>query len=377
MEKQKSKLSNKTRNSQESPSAIAVRRFRKNPVAMAGFVFIALLTIVWIAGPFIRPDDTVHANDQHLEISRMKPGFSVQMLILSESKQNESFFTVWTNGGRSKTKRELPIQSATYGEKEIVVIPIQGNALADTIRISSEECGIYSEADLQKRIHRKTYYLGTDKYGRDLLSRLMAGTSISLSVGAIAVLISLLVGLTLGLTAGYFRGWTDNIIMWFTNVIWAVPTLLLVMAITFAFGTGFWKVFLAVGLTMWVEVARIARGQVLSIREKEFVEAARALGYSEFRIIFRHILPNILSPIIVISAANFASAILIEAGLSFLGLGAQIPTPSWGNMIREHYAFITTDLAYLAIIPGLVIMLLVLAFMLVGNGLRDALDVRE
>jgi peptide/nickel transport system permease protein len=128
---------------------------------------------------------------------------------------------------------------------------------------------------------------------------------------------------------------------------------------------------------MWVEVARITRGQVLSVREKEYVEAARAIGLPDRRIIFRHILPNILSPIIVISAANFASAILIEAGLSFLGLGAQIPTPSWGNMIREHYAYLTTDLAYLAIVPGVMIMLLVLSFMMIGNGLRDALDVRR
>ncbi len=205
----------------------------------------------------------------------------------------------------------------------------------------------------------------------------MAGSSISLAVGAIAVIISLLIGLLIGLVAGYFRGWVDAVLMWFTNVVWAIPTLILVMAITFAFGTGFWKVFLAVGLTMWVEVARIARGQVLSVREKEYIEAARALGFSEMRIILKHVLPNILSPIIVISAANFASAILIEAGLSFLGLGAQIPAPSWGNMIREHYSYITTDLAYLAILPGLCIMLLVLSFMMVGNGLRDALDVRE
>jgi peptide/nickel transport system permease protein len=242
------------------------------------------------------------------------------------------------------------------------------------VAIAASDLQKHSEGDY---LFHRTFYLGTDKYGRDLLSRLMAGALISLAVGSIAVIISLLVGLTLGLLAGYYRGWVDQLIMWFTNVIWAVPTLILVMAITFAFGTGFWKVFLAVGLTMWVEVARIARGQVLSIREKEYIEAARALGFSEMRIIFKHVLPNILSPIIVISAANFASAILIEAGLSFLGLGAQIPTPSWGNMIREHYAYITTDLAYLAIVPGFMIMLLVLAFMMVGNGLRDALDVRE
>lgn len=301
------------------------KKFFRNKPAVFGLVVIFTITLVSILGPLIRPDKSPNANEQVLEISRQKPGFSAQ-LIRSEGM----------------------------------------------IRVA--------DADLQvkkgEEIFVRTYYLGTDKYGRDVLSRLMAGASVSLSVGAIAVFISVLIGLSLGLLAGYYRGVTDAMIMWFTNVVWAVPTLLLVMAITFAFGTGFWKVFLAVGLTMWVEVARITRGQVLSIREKEYVEAARALGFSDMRIMFNHILPNIWSPIIVISAANFASAILIEAGLSFLGLGAQIPVPSWGNMIREHYAFITTDLAYLAIVPGAMIMILVLSFMFVGNGLRDALDVK-
>jgi peptide/nickel transport system permease protein len=128
---------------------------------------------------------------------------------------------------------------------------------------------------------------------------------------------------------------------------------------------------------MWVEVARITRGQFLSLREKEFVEAAKALGYRPFRIIFKHILPNAWSPLIVISAGNFANAILIEAGLSFLGVGAQPPMPSWGNMIKEHYSYIVLDKAYLALAPGCAIMLLVLAFTLLGNGLRDALDTRS
>jgi len=127
---------------------------------------------------------------------------------------------------------------------------------------------------------------------------------------------------------------------------------------------------------MWVEVARVVRGQIISIREKEYVEAGRALGYRNARIITRHILPNILAPVIVISAANFASAILIEAGLSFLGIGVQPPMPSWGSMIRENYAYIILDSAYLAILPGVAIMVMVLAFMLIGNALRDALDVR-
>jgi peptide/nickel transport system permease protein len=169
----------------------------------------------------------------------------------------------------------------------------------------------------------------------------------------------------------------DDVIMWLVNVIWSIPTLLLVIAITLALGKGFVQVFIAVGLTMWVEVARIVRGEVIRTREMEYVEAAKALGYTNGRIIFRHILPNVMGPVIVISAANFATAILMEAGLSFLGIGAQLPMVSWGGMIRSYYPYITTDLWHLALLPGVCIMLLTLAFMLVGNGLRDALDTRS
>ena len=165
--------------------------------------------------------------------------------------------------------------------------------------------------------------------------------------------------------------------MWLINVTWTIPTLLLVIAITLALGKGFWQVFIAVGLTMWVEVARVVRGQVMSAKQQQYVEAAKALGYSHYRIIFKHILPNILAPIIVISAVNFAAAILIESGLSFLGIGAQPPTPSWGGMIKDHYNYIILGKAFLAIIPGLAIMSLVTAFMMIGNALRDALDVNN
>jgi peptide/nickel transport system permease protein len=340
---------------------------------MAGLLFIILVALVSLLGPFIRPDSTVDANDQSLALSRLKPGSSIQEIRISNNTPEVSLWTEWKNGGKPKNFTSIAVDSIAESGDSLMYW-MKGNMYSKGVRISKNELMTHESGGYS---FNRTFQLGTDKYGRDLLSRLMAGALISLAVGSIAVIISLLVGLTLGLIAGYYRGWVDQLIMWFTNVIWAVPTLILVMAITFAFGTGFWKVFLAVGLTMWVEVARIARGQVLGIREKEYIEAARALGFSELRIMFNHVLPNILSPIIVISAANFASAILIEAGLSFLGLGAQIPTPSWGNMIREHYAYITTDLAYLAIVPGFMIMLLVLAFMMVGNGLRDALDVRE
>jgi peptide/nickel transport system permease protein len=255
----------------------------------------------------------------------------------------------------------------------------KGNMISFT-DIAEKKISISTE-DLKKKVEsenilKKKFLLGTDRFGRDVLSQVMIGTRVSLSVGFISVFISLLIGILLGALAGYFRGWVDNLIMWFINVVWSIPTLLLVIAITFVLGKGFWQIFIAVGLTMWVEVARVVRGQFLAIREKEFVEAGVALGYSNMRIIFRHILPNVLAPVIVISAANFASAILIEAGLSFLGIGVQPPMPSWGSMIKDNYGYIILDYAFLAIIPGVAIMLTVLAFMLTGNALRDAMDVK-
>jgi peptide/nickel transport system permease protein len=233
------------------------------------------------------------------------------------------------------------------------------------------------QAEVEKNyIITKKYILGTDPAGRDLLSRLMIGTRVSFSVGFISVFISIVIGILMGALAGFYRGRVDDFIVWFTNVVWSIPTLLLVIAITLALGKGFWQVFVAVGLTMWVEVARVIRGQILSLREKEFVEAGRALGFTNARIILKHVIPNVMGPVIIISAANFASAILTEAGLSFLGIGAQPPTASWGAMINAHRGYIIGDAPYLAFLPGLAIMLMVLAFVLLGNGLRDALDAK-
>lgn len=218
----------------------------------------------------------------------------------------------------------------------------------------------------------QTAWLGTDRYGRDLLSRLMAGSGISLSVGAGAVLISLLLGLLLGGMAGYLGGRVDAVLSWFLQVMWSIPTLLMVLAITLAFGKGFWQVFLAIGLTMWVEVARIVRGQFLGLREQAYVQAAEALDLPALRVMVRHMLPNAVGPLVVVCAANFSAAILIEAGLSFLGVGAQIPMPSWGNIVKEHAHLLTTDHAWIALIPGALIASLVLAFTWVGDGFRMA-----
>lgn len=357
-------------------------KFKKNKMAFFGVIFIFFLALIALFGPFVRPDNSINVNNQQLTISKQKPGFAVDVIRVKKEVETVGFWNKIRNYGWEQPYREIPVSKVKIqGDKLIASLysPYNNNPIK-LEKKSFQRNDLVLNSDKGKKaasyLYHKTYVLGTDRYGRDLLSRLMGGTIISLSVGVISVLISLFIGIPLGALAGYYGGWVDKLIMWVINVIWSIPTLLLVMAIVFAFGKGFGKVFLAVGLTMWVEVARIVRGQVISLREKEFIEAGKALGYSDLRIIFKHILPNITSPIIVISAANFAAAILIEAGLSFLGLGAQIPTPSWGNMIKEHYAFITTDLAYLAYLPGLMIMSLVLAFMLVGNGLRDALDVK-
>jgi peptide/nickel transport system permease protein len=393
----------------ESPLRRSWKQFKRNKTAVFGLVMILLAAMISILGATIRPDSSPDANSQNVSLAKKGIGFTADVIEVRKNKSlsETSVFNSLFFGGHESPDQIIPIHSVeilrdslvgfSYGGADDVigqpfkyhlvdvVFPLKGEVVArgefyefETIlgeSVQIEKSQILTEA--QNKIGTKTFYLGTDKFGRDLLSRLMAGTIISLSVGLISVIISLLLGVSLGAIAGYFGGRTDDLIMWLINVVWSIPTLLLVIAITFALGKGFVQVFIAVGLTMWVEVARVVRGQVLSVKNLEFVEAAKVLGYSNPRIIFNHIVPNVMGPVIVISAANFASAILLEAGLSFLGIGAQIPMASWGRMIKDHYPYITTDLAYLAILPGLCIVVLVLAFMLVGNGLRESFDKRS
>lgn len=291
-----------------------------------------------------------------------------------QSRINKFFF------GNDNTDFEIPISDYRLlpNAIEVTEYTIDGTSGLQKEYPLSDFYKVNQVDEIPKEfISEKTFLLGTDKFGRDLLSRMLIGMRVSLSIGFVAVFISLIIGLSLGAIAGYFGGKTDAFIMWLINVTWSIPTLLLVIAITLALGKGFWQVFIAVGLTMWVEVARVVRGQVLSVKEMQYITAARALGFKNFRIITKHILPNAIAPVIIISAANFASAILIESGLSFLGIGAQPPIPSWGGIIKDHYAHIILGKPFLALIPGLAIMSLVTAFMLIGNALRDALDVHN
>ncbi len=353
-------------------------RFRKNKLGLFALSWILASTIISILGYTITPDSTPFANNQNLELAAQKPGFFVQILMIpSENPVEKTSLLQGVFFGYKPRFDEIPIHSFTSDNEQIFFEKFTGSEPNDG-EIFTLNKSDFSQNHIDNKAHiiNRTYHIGTDRFGRDMLSQIIIGSRVSLSVGFIAVLISLLIGISLGLVSGFYGGKTDQLIMWFINVVWSIPTLLLVIALTMALGRGFWQVFIAVGLTMWVEVARVVRGQVMSIRNKEFVEAGIALGYSKFRILFRHILPNVTSPLIVISAANFASAILVEAGLSFLGIGVQPPMPSWGTMIKEHYGYIILDKAYLALLPGFAIMLMVLAFMLVGNALRDALDVK-
>ncbi|MBO7587190.1 MAG: ABC transporter permease [Bacteroidales bacterium] len=350
-----------------SLSELTWQRFKKEKEGMISLGFILLVIVVAILGYLITPDHSPHCNHQQLEIALRSPGFTTQLL------QVET--------GREVPKAGLLRKMLTGQPDRYQTVPISEYEVRDnTLRarlLEQSDWVAYSLDELaDEPVVTRKFLLGTDRYGRDVLSQLMMGTRVSLAVGFLSIFIALVIGIAVGAVAGYYRGKVDDVLMFIINVVWSIPTLLLVIAISFALGKGFWQIFIAIGLTMWVDIARVVRGQVISLREQDFVESGKALGYSNLRIIFKHILPNITGTVIVIAASNFSSAILTEAGLSFLGLGVQPPMPSWGMMMKENYAYIVLDKAYLAIVPGIAIMLLVLSFMLIGNALRNAMDVR-
>jgi len=370
-----------------SLSSKAWKKFKKNKIALGSFYFILLTIAVGILGYLITPDSTPDANNQILQLSVKPPGTKVKILLVKKNMEIKKVSLIKKMMyGQESPYYHIPIDSFGFKGNNLIAELYTGSSpskgTVKEFKLSQIVIGSItnkSDDELKAEVEKnnlitQTYLLGTDQEGRDMLSRLMIGTRVSLSVGFIAVVISLLLGIVIGATAGYYQGRWDSFVMWLISVVWSIPTLLLVISITLALGKGFWQIFIAVGLTMWIDVARIVRGQVISIKEETFIEAGKALGFSTSRIIFRHILPNITGTITVVAADIFAAAILLEAGLSFLGVGAQPPTASWGSMINANRGFIITDSAYLVFLPGICLMLLVLAFFLVGNGLRDALD---
>ena len=395
-----------------SPNQKALRRLKKNRPALFGLGLIAFSIVVAIFGYVLSPDSTPNANDQLPIIALKDFGFQVKILKIRKNREIEksNFLSVMLWGSENEFEL-VPINNfnikgdSVFYEKCVGENPETGEILrgrSEAIHIADVAYNIpYEETNkvqveqdfyiignkkfeknktlqlVENQIVTRRFYFGTDNYGRDNLSRLIIGVRISLIVGLIAVIISLTIGILLGALAGYFGGRLDNFIMLLINTIWSIPTILLVFAIVLAFGKSIGIIFLAVGLTMWVDVARLVRGQVLALKEISFVEAAQSMGFSTRRILMRHILPNILGPVMVVAASNFATAILIESGLSYLGFGIQPPTPSWGTMLNENYGYAIGGKPFLALVPAVAIMLMVLAFNLVGNGFRDALDVKS
>ncbi len=397
-----------------SPNYYVVKRLQKTKPAMIGLYYILFTSLVAITGYLIMPDDTPDANNGAIQIQKKMPGFKAQFLRLRKdfdipeksfirramSGQESAYIKIpiteyWVSNdsvfyleygmkGKIKFEKMVPAVFSLYiGESDFLINGQNHIVEGDQItyidymgRIQEISMDQLHQKFNKENIISERYILGTDRAGRDILSRLIYGARISLSIGFISVLISLFLGLSLGSLSGFFGGRIDRFIMWFMSVTWSIPGIMLVIAISIALQSrGVWVAFVAVGLTMWVEVARVVRGQIMAIKEKTFIEAAKALGIGNFRIVYVHIFPNIIGPVIVIATANFAAAILLEAGLSFLGLSVQPPTPSWGNMIYEGFTMIGTKNSWqMVIFPGLAISLIVLSFNLLGNGLRDAFD---
>ena len=354
--------------SNKSSRQILFQKLTSNKTSLIALLVIFIFLFIAIFAYQIMPDKTPLANSIELSIAKKKPGFRSDYLLLKrdvhQTIKSTSFFS-----GRENDYDELLIQNH--------------KVIGDTVYYQTEKLSLDFKKvhisnlyfnDSGNYIQEKYFLLGTDKYGRDLLSRIILGTRVSFSVGFISVFISIIIGLFLGMIGGYYGGKIDLLICWLINVVWSIPTLLLVIAISIVLGKGFWQVFIAVGLTMWVEVARVTRGEVLKINQLPYIEAIKSFGLSDVSIMLKHILPNILNPIIIISAANFATSVLLESGLSFLGIGVQPPIPSWGMIIKNHYGLIVMEKAYLSILPGICIVILVLSFMLLANTLRDLLD---
>jgi len=405
-----------SKNSTISPNQKALRRLLKNKAAVLGCLVIGLAIVIAILGYTISPDESPQVNEQISAVALSDPGFTATLLKIRKNAEVEKVgFLKKLAFGQPNPYELVPINRYSFRNDSILAVryagenPVTNKAvdgqtlglpLAEILyalsydekpvfdnnevtfthlsgKKSKEKITVLQQLVKDENIVQKKFFLGTDKYGRDMLSRLLLGVRISLLTGFIAVIISLTIGIFLGAIAGYLGGKVDDVIMLLINTVWSIPTLLLVFAIVLALGRGVGIIFLAVGLTMWVDVARIVRGQVLAYRKVQFVEAAQVMGFSTPRILLKHIIPNILGPIMVIAAANFATAILIEAGLSYLGFGIQPPSPSWGTMLNENYGYAIGGKPFLALVPALAIMMMVLAFNLIGNGLRDALDVNQ
>ncbi|MFN5217645.1 MAG: ABC transporter permease [Sphingomonadales bacterium] len=344
-----------------------LRKLWQKTAFKIGLIITLIFALPALLGYLITPDNTRDCNRIIPELANKPPGFTFTYILAG--KPLPASFADYFTGAPSEgnviackliSQHGDSIHYISYGETQI-------QSIAKNTLIANADGGFE---------YRQTALLGTDRFGRDMLSRLIIGARVSLLVGLVSVIISLFIGTLIGMAAGYYGGRTDSILSWLIAVFWSIPTLLIALGLSFAFGKGLWQVLLATGLSTWVEVARVVRGQTLQLRQKEFILSSIITGFKPFYIMRKHILPNLKGTLTVMATTNFAAAILLESGLSFLGLGLAPPTPSWGMMVKEHLGNLVLDNAYLALVPGLAIMALVMAFNLMSMGLRDALDTR-
>ncbi len=333
----------------KTPWQVTRQRLLADRSAIVGLLLIGLIVVAGLFAPLLAPQDP---DAQVLEFMNKPPGFRGEII-------------------RFRYRSDLPVQLVAVTDLQVVGDRISYiDQLGRTFTLHRSQMAGSSESEWHQTQH---YWLGTDNFGRDVLSRLLYGARISLLVGISASTLSLIVGLLLGAVAGFWGGWLETMIMRFTDIMFGFPTLLFLIGITAAFEPSLTVVFVAIGFVSWPGMARLMRGQVLSVKEREFVKAARVLGYSRWRILWRHVVPNCLAPVIVAYTLGIAGAIMAEASLSFLGLGAQPPTPSWGAMINTGKDFLRLA-PWISMAPGFAIAITVLGFNLLGDSLRDALD---
>lgn len=386
------------RNGKESPDSgepslrqLGMRSFMRNPIAMSASVVIFILYSVAFLAPYLAPYSPYDQQD-FLVTAYQPPMTRLQALVMKEPRtlaipfrKGSGSDVTLTNGMISDTQT-LKSRNTPYSLKFVNSYRIENGTVFYTqgsrekslpVTALGKRSGTFRPEPPgdQKITVSRIFPLGTDQYGRDIFSRVIYGSRISLSIGFLVVLISVTLGTVIGVSSGYFGGWADSILMRVVDVLIAFPALFLILIIIATFGNSIYLIVITLSFTGWMGVARIVRSQVLSLKEQEFILAAKSLGLSHLRIIFRHLVPNTLTPVIVAATLRIGSIILTEAGLSFLGLGVQPPTPSWGNIINEGRDSLLNHW-WISTFPGIAILTTVVCFNLVGDGVRDALDPR-
>ncbi|NTU90784.1 MAG: ABC transporter permease [Chlorobiaceae bacterium] len=364
---------------------LGLRSFRKNPIPVIASLIIFILYSVAFLAPFLAPFSPFDQQD-FLVTAYRQPLTRIEALVLAQKRQSmiplrtgDDQASKLTNSLIEDAQR-LKSRNRDYALKFVDSFRIDGATVFYRQGIRERNIPISSlklqgDSGQQPLVVKRTFLLGTDQYGRDIFSRVLYGSRISLSIGFLVVLISVTLGTVIGVSSGYFGGWVDNIMMRLVDVLIAFPALFLILIIIATFGNSIYLIVITLSFTGWMGVARIVRAQVLSLKEQEFILAAKSLGLSNLRIIFRHLVPNALTPVIVAATLRIGSIILTEAGLSFLGLGVQPPTPSWGNIINEGRDSLLNHW-WISTFPGVAILTTVVCFNLIGDGVRDALDPR-